>query len=74
MKYYLVNYLVMEAKQVLENEKVYIPMHTFANVRDFKDTISKATPTYINPASIVIKSYKQVSPEEYNYTANGSLA
>lgn len=73
MKYYLVNYLILENKQVLENERVYIPMHGFASISDFKQTIAKAKQAIANPESIVIKSYKQVSMEEFNSINRASV-
>lgn len=70
MNYYMVNYLVLDDKEILENESIYHPMQTFANVQDFKSTIAKGIHARLNPNSVVIKSYKQVSIEEYNQLGN----
>lgn len=66
MKYYLVNYLILEDKTVLENEQVYMPMHSFSGIGDFKQTIADAKDNCTDPESIVIKSYLQISTEEFN--------
>ena len=71
MKYYLVNYLILQDKNVLESEAVYIPMHGFANIPEFKQTIARSKKA-TNPETVVIKSYLQVSPEEYNRLNNAS--
>ena len=65
MKYYLVNYLILQDKKVLESEAVYIPLHGFANIPEFKQTIARSKEA-TKPETVVIKSYLQVSPEEYN--------
>jgi hypothetical protein len=72
MKYYLVNYLILKDKTVLENEAVYIPMHGFSGISDFKDTIARSKNETTCPETVVIKSYQQVSPEEFNSTNNAS--
>ena len=66
MKYYLVDYLILEDKTVLENEQVYMPMHSFSGIGDFKQTIADSKDNYTDPESIVIKNYSQVSSEEFN--------
>ena len=71
MKYYLVNYLILQDKKVLESEEVYIPVHGFANIPEFKQTIARSKKA-TNPETVVIKSYLQVSPEEYNRLNNAS--
>ena len=71
MKYYLVNYLILQDKNILESEAVYIPMHGFANIPEFKQTIARSKEA-TNPETVVIKSYLQLSPEEYNRLNNAS--
>ena len=66
MHYYLVNYLILEDKKVLINEHIYISLYNFANTNDFKQTIAGSVKSISNPESIVIKSYKQVTLEEYD--------
>ncbi|MDO9375023.1 MAG: hypothetical protein Q7T76_11420 [Ferruginibacter sp.] len=66
MKYYLVNYLILHEKKVLENEAIYLPLHGFATISAFKETIARSKENGTNPETIVIKSYLQVSPEEFN--------
>ncbi len=73
MKYYLVSYLILDGKNVKENAQVYISLHNFANILDFKQNISTAKKATENVETIVIKSYKQVSMEEYNL-ANKQIA
>ncbi len=70
MNYYIVNYLVLDEKEILDNKSIYLPMQTFANIQDFKSTIAKSIHARLNPNSVVIKSYKQVSIEEYNNLGN----
>ena len=65
MKYYLVNYLILQDKKVLENEAVYVPLHGFASISDFKQTIARSKEDDTNPETVVIKSYLQVSHEEF---------
>ncbi len=68
MKYYLVNYLILKDKTVLESEAVYIPMHEFSGISEFKQTIARSKQEVTCPETVVIKSYQQVSREEYNST------
>ena len=56
MKYYLVNYLILQDKKVLESEAVYIPLHGFANIPEFKQSIARSKEA-TNPETVVIKSY-----------------
>lgn len=52
-------------------------MQSLANIQEFKTTIAKGIHARLNPNCIVIKSYKQVSMEEYNHLhnhSNGSAA
>ncbi|MEO6228527.1 MAG: hypothetical protein ABJB11_01450 [Ferruginibacter sp.] len=77
MNYYVVNYLVLDEKEILENKNIYLPMQSLANIQEFKTTIAKGIHARLNPNCIVIKSYKQVSMEEYNHLhnhSNGSAA
>ena len=66
MKYYLVNYIVLDNKTVTENENIGITLHTFANIDDFKKTISAMKDAGSETENIVIKSYKQISKEAFN--------
>jgi len=66
MKYYLVNYIILNHKIVTENENVGITLHSFANIDDFKKTIATMKNDEAVTENIVIKSYKQISQEAYN--------
>lgn len=66
MKYYLVNYIILDNKTVIENENVGIELHTFANIDDFKKLIAEMKNEDTKIEHIVIKSYKQISVEAYN--------
>ncbi len=66
MKYYLVNYIILNHKTVTENENVGITLHSFANIDDFKKTIATMKNDEAVTENIVIKSYKQISQEAYN--------
>ena len=68
MKYYLVNYIILDKKTVTvtENENVGITLHSFANIDDFKKTIAKMKNEEAIKDDIVIKSYKQISQEAFN--------
>ncbi len=66
MKYYLVNYIILNNKTVTENENVGITLHSFANIDDFKKTIATMKNDEAATDNIVIKSYKQISQEAYN--------
>jgi hypothetical protein len=70
MKYYLVSYLVFENREIVENSRIGIPLHHFANTRDFKIMITKLRDKVTNPSSIVINSYKEVSMEQFNFETN----
>ena len=72
MKYYLVNYLILQDKKVLENEAVYIPLHGFASISDFKQSIAMSKEDDTNPHSVVIKSYLQVSQEEFTRVSSAN--
>ena len=65
MKYYVVNYLVFENRKIVENEWVGVPLHNFANTNDFRTVIANKKHGLVDPANIVIKSYKQVNEAEY---------
>ena len=66
MKYYFVNYLVVENQQLLERNWIGLPLQSPANTMDFKILITRLKNKVKNPATIVIESYKQVSMEEFN--------
>ena len=66
MKYYLVNFLVLNNKIVTLNENIGIPLHTFANIDDFKKSIASLKNDAAEVENIVIKSYKQISREAFN--------
>ena len=70
MNYYVVNYLVFDNRRIVENNWTAVSLHNFANIDDFRNTIAKMKNMHKNAASIVIKSYKQVSLEEYNRENN----
>lgn len=65
MKYYIVNYLIFENRKIVKNEWVGVPLHNFANTNDFRAVIANLDRGINNPASIVVKSYKQVSEAEF---------
>ena len=67
MKYYLVNYIMLDKKTVTvtENENIGIPLHTFANIDDFKKSIASLKNDRAQPEDIIIKSYKQISQEAF---------
>lgn len=68
MKYYLVNYIILDKKTVTvtENENVGITLHSFANIEDFKKSIAAMKNEVTVKDDIVIKSYKQISQETFN--------
>jgi len=66
MKYYLVNYIILQNKRVTENEYVGVTLHTFANIDGFKKAIAEIKNGAINIDDVVIKSYKQISEDSYN--------
>ncbi|MEP7110962.1 MAG: hypothetical protein ABI760_23405 [Ferruginibacter sp.] len=66
MKYYLVNYIVLNKKTVIENKNIGITLFTFANIDDFKKSISTIKNVRSETEKIVIKSYKQISLEAFN--------
>ncbi|MEO5890992.1 MAG: hypothetical protein ABIQ31_12105 [Ferruginibacter sp.] len=66
MKYYLVDYIILDKKTVIENHHAGIFLHTFANIEDFKKGIAELKNNGTDPESVVIKSYKQISEEAYN--------
>ena len=63
MKYYLVNYIILQNKRVTENEHVGVTLHTFANIEGFKQSISDLKHGCVDIDNVVIKSYKQISEE-----------
>ena len=38
MKYYLVNYILLDKKVITENENVGIGLQTYANINEFKNS------------------------------------
>ena len=65
MKYYFVNYLVFDNKEIVEKKWIGIPLHHFANTNDFKLMITRQNEPVKNPGCIVIERYKQVTKEEF---------
>jgi hypothetical protein len=66
MKFYLVNYIILDKKTVIENENIGITLHSFANIPDFKKSIAAMKNAGSETENIVIKSYKQISKEAFN--------
>ena len=66
MKFYLVNYIILDKKTVIANENIGITLHTFANIPDFKKSIANMKNAVSETENIVIKSYKQISKEAFN--------
>lgn len=65
MNYYLVNYIVLENKNVIVNDRIGITLQAFGNINDFKNIITRIHKTDAHSESVVIQSYKQVYKEEY---------
>jgi hypothetical protein len=66
MKYYLVNYIILDNRTVIENEHVGLSVHSFANIDEFKKSIAEMKHDAVAVDNIVIKSYKQISAETFN--------
>ncbi|MEO6721702.1 MAG: hypothetical protein ABIN67_15140 [Ferruginibacter sp.] len=65
MKYYFVNYLVFDNKEIVEKKWIGVPLHHFANTNDFKLMISRQKDSVKSPEAIIIERYKQVTKEEF---------
>lgn len=66
MKYYLVNYILLDNKVITLNENIGISLYSFANIEEFKQTIAARKSGVAETEQVVIKSYKQISQEAYN--------
>jgi hypothetical protein len=66
MKYYLVNYILLDNKMITLNENIGIGLHSFANIDEFKKSIAAMNLEGIEKEKVVIKSYKQISKEAFN--------
>ncbi|MEO6733126.1 MAG: hypothetical protein ABIN01_18015 [Ferruginibacter sp.] len=65
MKYYLVNYIILNKNIIIENQHIGIPLFTFANINDFKKTIAAKKSAGPEIENIVIKSYQEISKEAF---------
>jgi len=65
MKYYLVNYLIVDKKTITENEKMGICLHTFASNEELRKSIAALKNAGSKAENIVIKSYKQITKETF---------
>ena len=65
MKYYLVNYLLLDKKAITENEHIGIGLHSYADINEFKKSIVTLKSAGIESEKVVIKSYKQISQEAF---------
>jgi hypothetical protein len=66
MKYYLVNYILLDNKMITLNENIGIGLHTYANIEEFKQSIVAMNMAGVEKEKVVIKSYKQISKEAFN--------
>ena len=66
MKYYLVNYILLDKKVITENENVGIGLRTYADINEFKKSIVTLKHAEIETEKVIIKSYKQISQEAFN--------
>lgn len=73
MKYYLVNYLILDKKTVTENANMGISLHSFAN----NELLKKSIAVYKNANNIldniVIKSYEQITCEAFKSLGNNKV-
>jgi hypothetical protein len=73
MKFYLVNYIILDNRTVIANENVGITLHNFANITDFKKSIAILKNIVSETEKIVIKSYKQISKEAYKALSTSTV-
>jgi len=66
MKYYLVNFILLDNKVITLNENIGIGLHSYANIEEFKISLSAMNLTGVEKEKVVIKSYKQISKEAFN--------
>ena len=66
MKYYLVNYLILDKKTITENDKMGVCLHSFASTEELRKSIAALKKTGSKTDNIVIKSYKQITREAFN--------
>lgn len=65
MKYYLVNYVILDHKTITENEFIGVPVYSFPSIDDFKKSIIGIKKDDLEIENMVIKSYKQISSEAF---------
>lgn len=66
MKYYLVNFILLDNRMITLNENIGIGLHSYANIEEFKDSIASLNLAGVEKDKVVIKSYKQISKEAFN--------
>ncbi len=66
MKYYLVNFILLDNRMIILNENIGIGLHSYANIEEFKESIASLNLAGVEKDKVVIKSYKQISKEAFN--------
>jgi hypothetical protein len=66
MKYYLVNFILLDNRIITLNENIGIGLHSYANIEEFKESIVSMNMVGVEKEKVVIRSYKQISKEAFN--------